>query len=297
VLGQQLKKERLNLNKKQNDIVEAARVSIPTVRLLENGQGSLASFWQVLEALGLELTGRNLPPSATTGQSLGLLRKKRGVTQKQLAELVKVTAPTIHALEKRNSGRLETLAKVLQQLGAGAYLAKKGDKKPFYTHAGNSSTDHTWTTPAHVMEKLYQVFGVFDLDPCSPTRTRRGAPVKAKIYYTAEDNGLSLDWCGHVFLNPPYGRYLKVWIAKAYQETKSGRAHSVTALIPARTDTRFWHDHIARRAHVFLLRGRLSFGAGEEAAPFPSALVVWGADNHIIGELKSGFSDAWHIPI
>ena len=110
------------------------------------------------------------------------------------------------------------------------------------------------------------------------------------------DDGLSLPWHGRVFVNPPYGRELSHWIAKAKAEVEQGRARCVVALVPSRTDTRWWHEHIAGRADVYLLRGRLTFGEADQVAPFPSALVVWGADREIARALSMKLDDAWHVP-
>ena len=79
-------------------------------------------------------------------------------------------------------------------------------------------------------------------------------------------------------------------------EVHQGRAKSVVALIPSRTDTLWWHPHIARLAHVLILRGRLQFGDGGQSAPFPSALAVWGADAQAIAQLREAFPDAWFVP-
>src|SRR4029453_9193014 len=129
-----------------------------------------------------------------------------------LASIIETTQPTLIALERHATGRLQTLDKVLVALGAGAYLAPQGNVKTFFTHAGNSSTSETRTTPKELLEPLYSVFGVFDLDPCSPSSNSRTAPVKAKVYYTEADDGLSLPWFGNVFCNPPYGRALRHWV-------------------------------------------------------------------------------------
>ena len=73
------------------------------------------------------------------------------------------------------------------------------------------------------------------------------------------------------------------------------RPHTVVALLPARTDTRGWHQYVAREADVFLLRGRLAFGSGDQAAPFPSALVLWGAPEEILVPMRAAFPEAWHL--
>ena len=121
-----------------------------------------------------------------------------------------------------------------------------------------------------LLAALHTVFGRFDLDPCAPRSSR--TRVRARRHLTAEDDGLSAPWHGVVFVNPPYGRTLGVWVAKARREVELGHARTVVALLPARPDTTYWHEHVAGRAVVYFLKGRLRFGSGDQAAPFPSAL-------------------------
>src|SRR5206468_3029517 len=98
--------------------------------------------------------------------------------------------------------------RVLALLGAGPVLMSKSESPKFYNHAGNSSGSSLWSTPQALLQILYTVFGVFDLDPCSPTSDKRRAPVRARLHFTPTDDGLNLPWHGRVFLNPPYGREL-----------------------------------------------------------------------------------------
>ena len=147
-----------------------------------------------------------------------------------------------------------------------------------------------WETPAELLEALSRVFGRFDLDPCAPRKTR--TRVKARTHFTAEDDGLTLPWHGTVFVNPPYGRTLRKWVAKARQEVEEGRARTVVALLPARPDTSYWHDHIAGHAAVYFFRGRLRFGDGKQSAPFPSALAVWGASPEKLAALDAALPRA-----
>jgi hypothetical protein len=188
--------------------------------------------------------------------------------------MVGVSHSTIRALERDGTGRLATLERVLTVLGAGAYLAERGHKKAFYTTAGNPSLGESWETSEELLLDLYQVFKKFDLDPCSP---RKKGLVRARVRFTAEDDGMRLPWHGVVFLNPPCGRTLASWVEKARAEFEAGRARVVVLLVPARTDTAYWHDHIAGRANVWFLRGRLRFSRSQQPAPFPLALVVWDA--------------------
>src|SRR5262249_5924081 len=147
-----------------------------------------------------------------------------GLSQRELIKLVAISQPTLIELERHATGRLPTLDRVLTVLGAGAYLASPGSPQAFYVHAGNSSTSENWETPKELLDRLYSVFGAFDLDPCSPCSNNRTAPVKARAYYTEADDGLSLPWFGTVYMNPPYGRSIHNWTAKAKAEVEHGNA-------------------------------------------------------------------------
>lgn len=139
--------------------------------------------------------------------------------------------------------------------------------------------------------------GGFDLDPCAASNSgkrpdRRRARAKAKILLTEADDGLSFPWRGKVFVNPPYVRGIARWVCKCHDEAQRGCV--VVALIPARPDTNYWHRFVAGQADVFMLRGRLKFGDGKDAAPFPS-LVIWNADQGLLARLSSALPDAWLI--
>ena len=290
-LGAELRALREAAHTTQAALAMQAHLAERTVRALEQGRGTLASRDAALAALGLTLLGRNLPGGATLGERLATLRRRRGLSQEELARSVGVTKPTLGALEREGKGRLSTLQAVLTVLGAGAYLACGEASTAFYTHAGNSSTHQAWETPAALLAALASVFQRFDLDPCARRRSR--SRVRARVHFTHEDDGLSLPWHGVVFVNPPYGRTLGLWVAKARREVEEGRARTVVGLLPARPDTAYWHEHVAGRAVVYFLRGRLRFSDGEQAAPFPSALVVWGAQPETILALDRALPDAW----
>jgi phage N-6-adenine-methyltransferase len=133
-----------------------------------------------------------------------------------------------------------------------------------------SSKDMTWETPQDFFDELNKEFH-FTLDPCATPET-----AKCKKFYTKEDDGLSKDWAGeNVFCNPPYGTEIKHWVKKCHDEGKYTR---VVMLIPARTDTAYFHDYIYRKAEIRFIRGRLKFGGkqkGSGSAPFPSMLVIF----------------------
>ena len=131
-----------------------------------------------------------------------------------------------------------------------------------------SSKTTEWATPQDFYDKLDKEFN-FDLDPCSTE-----ANAKCDNFFTEEDNGLEQDWEGSVFMNPPYGRTIKQWVKKAYQESyKEGT--TVVCLLPARTCTQWWHNYCMKAREIRFVKGRLKFGAGTNSAPFPSAVVIF----------------------
>ncbi len=131
-----------------------------------------------------------------------------------------------------------------------------------------SSLTNEWATPQLLFNELDAIFGGFTLDPCA---TRENA--KCSRFFTLAENGLKQPWMGKVFMNPPYGREIGKWVGKAWEESLCGAL--VVCLLPARVDTRWWHQY-ARHGHVHFLRGRLKFGDARNSAPFPSAIVTFG---------------------
>jgi site-specific DNA-methyltransferase (adenine-specific) len=131
-----------------------------------------------------------------------------------------------------------------------------------------SSADQTWETPIDFFKKVNDEFN-FTIDVCATSLT-----AKCKNYFTVEDNALVQNWRGVCWMNPPYGRDIKKWIKKAYEESKLGA--KVVCLIPARTDTTYWHNFIFPYAsEIRFIKGRLKFGNSTNSAPFPSALIVF----------------------
>ncbi|OLS15989.1 MAG: putative phage N-6-adenine-methyltransferase [Promethearchaeota archaeon CR_4] len=131
-----------------------------------------------------------------------------------------------------------------------------------------TSNTPEWATPQAFFDELNKEFN-FNLDPCANTENH-----KCAMWFNKEEDGLSKSWDNaRVFVNPPYGRVLKDWVKKA-SETRGG---VVVMLIPARTDTRYFHDYIYEKENVEIrfLKGRLKFGDGKGSAPFPSMVVIF----------------------
>ena len=131
-----------------------------------------------------------------------------------------------------------------------------------------SSDRQDWATPQAFFDALDAEFG-FTLDACALPHN-----AKCPAFLTPEDDALACAW-GHgvVFCNPPYGPGIGKWVRKAYDEAQRGAV--VVALIPARTETSYWHEYVMRAAEIRLIRGRLRFSGIRVNAPFPSAVVVF----------------------
>lgn len=127
-----------------------------------------------------------------------------------------------------------------------------------------SSKSDSWSTPQWLFDQLNEEFH-FTLDVCAD-------PVNAKCakFFTPQQDGLSFEWGGVVWCNPPYGRSVSKWVKKA-----AFSKAIVVMLLAARTDTSWFHDYILGKAEVRFLRGRLCFGSGFQRAPFPSMVVIF----------------------
>lgn len=131
-----------------------------------------------------------------------------------------------------------------------------------------SSSSDEWETPLYVFDILKKEFN-FQIDVCAtPENT------KCKEYFTKEVDGLTQEWSPYrCWMNPPYGKNIKQWMRKAFNESKKGAL--VVCLIPARTDTKWWHEFAMKSAEIRFIEGRLCFGNGKQSAPFPSCVVIF----------------------
>ena len=132
-----------------------------------------------------------------------------------------------------------------------------------------SSVTDEWYTPIDFYNELNKEFN-FNLDPCATDINHKCAK-----YFTKEDNGLLQSWGGYnVFCNPPYGRVINAWVEKAYNESQKDNT-LIVMLLPARTDTKWFHNFIYHKAEIRFIKGRLKFGGCKNSAPFPSMLVIY----------------------
>ena len=133
-----------------------------------------------------------------------------------------------------------------------------------------SSLADDWGTPKELFDELNSEFG-FTLDVCANEHN-----YKVANYFDLAVDGLSQVWEGVVWMNPPYGKAIKLWMRKAYESSLAGV--TVVCLVPARTDTGWWHDYAMKATEIRFLRGRVKFERPDiksAFAPFPSAIVIF----------------------
>ena len=131
-----------------------------------------------------------------------------------------------------------------------------------------TSASEEWATPQDLFDRLNDEFH-FTIDACA---TKENA--KVIRFFTKDQDGLKQDWTGEtVWCNPPYGRHIKHWIYKAYKHFIGGGTSVL--LVPARTDTQWFHEYVYGKAEIRFIKGRLKYGNAKYNAPFPSMIVIY----------------------
>jgi hypothetical protein len=145
------------------------------------------------------------------------------------------------------------------------------DRNAWLRPALMTSDDVEWYTPPEVRDAVVEALGgIVDVDPCADP----GLSFPASTHYTKDDNGLTKRWLGRVYMNPPYGREISAWTTKLRDELRDGWCIEAVALLPTRTDAR-WYQEL-RPEYVCHIRGRLRFSGYEQSAPFPSSAAYFG---------------------
>ncbi len=158
-----------------------------------------------------------------------------------------------------------------------------------------SSAKSDWWTPDEVLGRVRMFGGSIQLDPCAATDTDIAA-----VNLTADDGGLVEDWIGvgggdegTTFVNPPYGREIGSWVNACHEWWRAG-CIDVIALVPARTDTRWFKTCWDTASAICFWEGRITFVGAEHPAPFPSALVYWGES---LRRFSSVFGDVGKVVV
>lgn len=155
---------------------------------------------------------------------------------------------------------------------------------------GVNPDNSEWYTPPYLLERVYSVMSI-DLDPASPFPP----VVRCKKYFTVEDDGLSKEWFGNVFLNPPYGREISKWISKLCDSWIYGYVRNAIVLVPVKSDTR-WFDSLADISSYFVtLKGRVKYVHPKlgvcTAGTFPSCVFLVSFDDDIKRSFCESFYD------
>lgn len=254
-------------------LVDADRQAITR---LENGVGSIPLLLRVMTALHYHLSG--LARGATLSEQVKNRRNVMDLSVDELARSAGISPATLIALEG-GTGTIAPLVKVLAVIQTSRTERRKPNLTP-YLPAIVGERDSRFT-PAEFVSLLEKVWGRIDLDPCahieSPVRATR------KILLSDGGDGLRDEWSGHLaYMNPPFSR-MSSWLRRADEMWTAGKVDKVVALVPARTDSAYFHDHLARVCDIGFLRGRMQFarasGRSDKAnrVPFSLMVCIWGA--------------------
>lgn len=250
-----------------------AAISPQAMRRLESGTASVVAVIAVVSALELQLS--RMPVGSTIVDQVVGQRKRRDLTISDVANATRLSRMTIRAVEA-GGGSMESLDKVVQFL-APAAVGRDPIRASWQRVVGKRGDDQF--TPPQFLDAIVRIFGLIDLDPSWHERS----PVSAYRTFSlaAGDDGLHLPWQADlVWLNPPYSQLLR-WLRKADEEWSAGRAGTIVCLVPARTDSTYFHDCLARIGYVYLLRRRLRFiqldGRVGNQAPFGLMLILLGS--------------------
>jgi len=126
-----------------------------------------------------------------------------------------------------------------------------------------------WETPPELFKWLDDYFH-FTLDVCASEKN-----TKCKDFYSREHDAFIEAWTGKCYMNPPYGRGIGKWIKFAWEQSRNPNT-TIVCLLPARTDTKWFHEYCTRGTIIFL-KGRLTFVGAESPAPYPSMIVIFGS--------------------
>ena len=132
-----------------------------------------------------------------------------------------------------------------------------------------ASKNQEYETPLQLFNVLDEEFH-FTLDVCADSENK-----KVDNFFSVEDNSLEQIWTGSCWMNPPY-KDMKKWVIKAYEESRKDNC-TVVCLIPARTNTKWWHEY-CMKGEIRFIEGRPKFKGCIHGLPQPLAIIVFGKD-------------------
>lgn len=287
MLSSELKRVRLEKGLSRRALAERIGCSEQAIKRLEAGTGTVPMLLDAMQELEFRLSG--LARGERLHEQLRHRRMNLRLSISEAARLAGLSRVTVAGIE-RGRGSIRSVTKLLTALAPGA--RRRSPERAHWERDRTGKSDDRFTPP-EFMAAVYAAFGEVDLDPCA----HPASPVvaKRKIIFSNGDDGLDEPWLGRlVYVNPPFSALLK-WLRRADQQWRDGHADTIVALVPARMDSAWFHDHLRHQADIYVMRGRLRFlteqGRGNQA-PFPLMVVMWGANsaqkNHF-AELIDGF--------
>ncbi|MDH2135119.1 helix-turn-helix domain-containing protein [Sphingobium yanoikuyae] len=269
----------------------AQLIGIPeqSIVRIEAGRGRVENLILIMAAIDYHVAGlshgHNFPAQ---------LRNRRialGLSVKDTAAKAGLAWHTVAALEA-GQGTISSLLKLIAAIGRN--VRRRAPVRSHWSVARTHGRDSRFT-PAEFLDHIYYAFGRIGLDVAG----HPDAFVQCDRMFLFDErgeDGLALPWMAEtVWCNPPFSSQLK-WVRKAHDEVQRGNAKTVIMLVPARTESRFFHDVITVEADVALLRGRIKFitpDARREQTPFGIMLVIFGASSDQLDRLKSRIDATW----
>jgi transcriptional regulator with XRE-family HTH domain len=282
-----LREARLGKGLSRKALADRLGCSEQALKRLEAGTGTMPLLLDAMQALDFRLSG--LARGDRLHEQLRHRRMNLLLPIAEAARLAGLSRATVAGIE-RGRGSVRSVTKLLTALAPGA--RRRAPDRAHWDRDHTGKSDDRFTPP-EFLAVIYEAFGEVDLDPCA----HAASPVVAKRKINISDGGDGLEepWQGRlVYLNPPFSALLK-WLRRANQQWLDGHAETIVALVPARMDSAWFHDHLRHQADIYVLRGRLRFlteqGRGNQA-PFPLMVVMWGANSaqkNQFTELIDGF--------
>ncbi|RSU69654.1 hypothetical protein BRX37_23945 [Sphingomonas sp. S-NIH.Pt3_0716] len=288
MLLDEIRKARRSKGLTQREIAEGLGVNVKAVARLENGVGTMPLLIRVMDALQYRVAGLAAGRSFT--EQLITRRKNLGWTMVQAAERAAISRTTLASIE-RGEASVAALMKYWAIVGQNA---RAREPERIHWNIAQAQDKDARFTPPSLMAHIYDAFGSIDLDPCghpdSPVVTKR------RICLQDGGDGLAEPWgAGTVWMNPPFSAMLK-WLRKADEEWSAGRAKTIVCLVPARSESAYFHDRLIQIADILLIRGRIRFLTKQgplPGAPFPLMLVVFGGQEGQIERLSELVDGQW----
>ncbi|WP_334656988.1 DNA N-6-adenine-methyltransferase [Sphingomonas panaciterrae] len=287
MLIEDLRSARRSKGLSRLELAARAGVDPQVVKRLEAGVGTMPTLVAVMKALDYHLSG--VARGADLPAQLRQRRRTLRLSLEQAAARAGIARGTVSNLEQ-GEGSVRSALRLLEALAPKA--RRRAPERAHWLFDPNGGRD-TRFTPPEFMDAVYAAFGEVDLDPCGHVES----PVRAKRRILIEEggDGLSDEWSGRLtFMNPPFSAMLK-WLRRAEEQWRSGRVQTIVSLVPARTDSAWFHDHLRLHADIYMLRGRIRFlsskGRGDQT-PFSLMVVIFGGEDAAkqrFAELIPGF--------